>query len=132
MNEQKNKCIFIGNDNVNIDLIPNNQYETIEDPTLTKEMLRVVDESGEDYIYPKRFFKLIHNSVFEMAKDHTTIREIFNFKEALGDTISEKNESLYVKIFEISKQLQEDIKYIVCSKYWWENSWSYFSAFKHY
>lgn len=34
-------------------------YEVVDDPTAEKDdMIRVIDESGEDYLYPSRMFVL--------------------------------------------------------------------------
>jgi hypothetical protein len=35
-------------------------YVTLRDPTAEKHgLLRIIDESGEDYLYPKQFFRSI-------------------------------------------------------------------------
>ncbi|MDH2354919.1 hypothetical protein QCM80_30265 [Bradyrhizobium sp. SSUT112] len=35
-------------------------YEALRDPAAEKQgMLRILDESGEDYLYPKTLFRLI-------------------------------------------------------------------------
>lgn len=51
----KEKLNFIqkGND---IDLIPNKEYEVIN---IERDWYRIVDESGEDYIYPPELFEVI-------------------------------------------------------------------------
>ncbi len=39
------------------DLEPRKVYQVLEDPTAAEEAyLRVVDESGEDYLYPAEYF----------------------------------------------------------------------------
>ena len=42
------------------DLEPRKVYQVIEDPSDSEEgCLRVVDESGEDYLYPAKYFVAI-------------------------------------------------------------------------
>ncbi|MBM3833403.1 MAG: hypothetical protein FJ403_09045 [Verrucomicrobia bacterium] len=42
------------------DLIPRKVYEVLPDEAAaTKEFLRVIDESGEDYLYPAKLFVLL-------------------------------------------------------------------------
>jgi len=42
------------------DLEPRKVYQVIEDPSDSEEgYLRVVDESGEDYLYPAKYFVVI-------------------------------------------------------------------------
>ena len=42
------------------DLEPRKVYQVIEDPSDSEEgYLRVVDESGEDYLYPAKYFVAI-------------------------------------------------------------------------
>jgi len=42
------------------DLEPRKVYQAIPDPKAAKEgFIRVIDESGEDYLYPAEYFALI-------------------------------------------------------------------------
>ena len=43
-------------DNNDMDLIPGKVYDVIKE---TNRSLVVIDESGEDYAYPKNFFEVI-------------------------------------------------------------------------
>lgn len=48
-----------------------------------------------------------------------------NYMEALGDTIMEKNESVYVSLIqELRDKLGGVINYMVVSKDWWDDNWS--------
>ncbi|MDE6605108.1 MAG: hypothetical protein K2O31_07300 [Clostridia bacterium] len=53
----KTKMDYIVQNN-DMDLIPNKIYEIIEE---TERSYIVIDESGEDYAYPKSFFDLIED-----------------------------------------------------------------------
>ncbi len=49
--------ICVKNEGYNASLEPRKLYETIPDEEAEKHyQIRVVDESGEDYLYPKDFF----------------------------------------------------------------------------
>lgn len=43
-------------DNNDMDLIPNKEYEIIKE---TERSYILIDESGEDYAYPKSFFEIV-------------------------------------------------------------------------
>ena len=60
--------ICIQNDG-NEDLVPGKVYQVLEDDRAARaEYLRVVDESGEDYLYPTRYFvEIILPQVAERA-----------------------------------------------------------------
>lgn len=52
--------ICISNAGFRASLIPRRVYETIEDDAAKKRgMVRVVDESGEDYLFPESLFMSI-------------------------------------------------------------------------
>ena len=53
----KEKMDYIVKDN-DIDLIPNKEYEIIKE---TDRSYVVIDESGEDYAYPKSFFEIVED-----------------------------------------------------------------------
>ena len=52
----KEKMNFLSKDN-HIDLIEGKVYTILSEE---KGFFRVVDESGEDYLYPKSFFEIVH------------------------------------------------------------------------
>jgi hypothetical protein len=52
----KEKMNYLVEDN-DMDLTPNKIYDVIEE---TANDYRIVDDSGEDYIYPKSFFKVVN------------------------------------------------------------------------
>jgi hypothetical protein len=48
------------NNGGNDDLIPRKSYEVLPDPrAATDGLLRVIGESGEDYLYPKHLFTFV-------------------------------------------------------------------------
>ena len=50
-------AICVRNDNHPASLEPHKVYRVLPDPeAASHKMLRVVDESGEDYLYPDEFF----------------------------------------------------------------------------
>lgn len=53
----KEKMDYLVKDN-DMDLIPNKEYEVIKE---TERSYIVVDESGEDYAYPKSYFELMED-----------------------------------------------------------------------
>lgn len=49
--------VCLSNEGYPASLEPRKLYEWLDDPQAeSKEMLRIIDESGEDYLYPKAFF----------------------------------------------------------------------------
>lgn len=48
--------VCIRNEGYELDLEPLKIYEVVPDETLEREDIRVIDESGEDYIYPAGYF----------------------------------------------------------------------------
>ncbi len=57
MAEQKHFAVCIRNDEYEASLELRKIYEVIDDPDAsTHEMIRVVDEEGEDYLYPAAWF----------------------------------------------------------------------------
>jgi hypothetical protein len=48
--------VCINNNDYPADLLLHKIYRVIPDPDIEPEDIRVVDESGEDYIYPKSYF----------------------------------------------------------------------------
>lgn len=51
-----NFAVCVKNDGYELDLEPLKLYRVLPDETLEPEDMRVVDESGEDYIYPAEYF----------------------------------------------------------------------------
>jgi len=58
------KVRYIGNKhedfivkNNRIDLVPGKEYEVL---SIEREWYRVIDESGEDYLYPPDFFEIVN------------------------------------------------------------------------
>lgn len=51
-----NVVVCVRSDGYEIDLKPWRVYEVIPDESLGPDDLRVVDETGEDYIYPANYF----------------------------------------------------------------------------
>ena len=50
-------CVCIKNDNYQTSLEPRKIYEVLPDEqAFEKKLLRIVDESGEDYLYPEEYF----------------------------------------------------------------------------
>lgn len=43
--------------NNDIDLVPGKEYEVL---SIEREWYRVIDESGEDYLYPPDFFEIVN------------------------------------------------------------------------
>lgn len=48
--------VCINNEGYELDLEPLKIYEVVPDETLEREDIRVIDETGEDYIYPVAYF----------------------------------------------------------------------------
>ena len=48
--------VCVNNEGYEIDLLLTKRYEVVPDENLEPEDIRVIDESGEDYIYPASFF----------------------------------------------------------------------------
>ncbi len=56
----KDLVVCIRNNGYPVSLEPRKIYVALKDPVAEKRgMLRVVDESGEDYLYPKAMFRPI-------------------------------------------------------------------------
>jgi hypothetical protein len=54
---QRSMVVCISNLGYEVSLEPRKVYEVLRDPDATKHgQLRVVDESGEDYLYPQSHF----------------------------------------------------------------------------
>lgn len=58
------KVRYIGNKhedfivkNNRIDLVPGKEYDVL---SIEREWYRVIDESGEDYLYPPDFFEIVN------------------------------------------------------------------------
>ena len=55
MNTQRVTCI--NTEGYPASLVLNAVYDTLPDPDAAKhQLVRVIDESGEDYLYPKSYF----------------------------------------------------------------------------
>jgi hypothetical protein len=60
MAKTKQLVVCIDNDGYEVSLEKRKIYVALRDPTADKhDLLRVIDESGEDYLYPKTFFREI-------------------------------------------------------------------------
>jgi hypothetical protein len=58
--KSKQLVICINNDGYSVSLEKRKIYVALPDPVAEKHgQLRIVDESGEDYLYPKAFFRAI-------------------------------------------------------------------------
>jgi hypothetical protein len=58
--EAKQLVVCIGNEGYPASLERRKLYVTLRDPAAEKHgLLRVIDESGDDYLYPKKFFRPI-------------------------------------------------------------------------
>ena len=76
MAEQKHFAVCIRNEEYEASLELRKIYEVLEDPEAVKQqMIRVVDEEGEDYLYPQDWFlpiELPHNieeAILELTHD---------------------------------------------------------------
>jgi hypothetical protein len=50
--------VCVSNDDYPLDLARNRVYEVLADPSAERSgWIRVVDETGEDYLYPARLFR---------------------------------------------------------------------------
>jgi hypothetical protein len=50
--------VCVRNDDYELDLAVNGVYEVLPDPSAERSgWIRVVDETGEDYLYPEKFFR---------------------------------------------------------------------------
>jgi hypothetical protein len=50
--------VCIRNDDYETDLLVSKVYEVLPDPSAERSgWIRVVDETGEDYLYPEKFFQ---------------------------------------------------------------------------
>jgi len=55
--------IWVRNDEYPVSLEVRKLYQTIRDPdSESRQLLKVIDESGEDYLYPEDFFLPIESS----------------------------------------------------------------------
>ena len=58
---KSNFVICINNEGYEVSLEKGKVYQAKEDLTAKdREFIRIVDESGEDYLYPQEYFVLIH------------------------------------------------------------------------
>ena len=51
-----NVVICVRNEGYELDLKPLETYEVVPDKSLEPDDIRVIDETGEDYIYPASYF----------------------------------------------------------------------------
>jgi hypothetical protein len=57
---EKKFVICLQNKGYEVSLEPRKIYQVLQDPDAAKHrQLRVIDESGEDYLYPKSYFAAI-------------------------------------------------------------------------
>jgi hypothetical protein len=58
--QSKQLVVCVNNEGYSASLEKRKIYVTLRDPTAEKHgLFRIVDESGEDYLYPKAFFRPI-------------------------------------------------------------------------
>jgi hypothetical protein len=57
--QSKQLVICIENQGYSASLEKRKIYVALRDPAEKHRLLRVIDESGEDYLYPKAFFRVI-------------------------------------------------------------------------
>lgn len=55
-NSATNVVVCVRNEGYELDLKPMHVYEVVPDESLEPDDIRVIDESGEDYIYPTSNF----------------------------------------------------------------------------
>ncbi len=60
-------CVDNGAGYYEIDLASWNVYEAVPDNSLEEDQIRVIDESGEDYVYPASYF--VTAAELECARD---------------------------------------------------------------
>lgn len=65
--------VCLTNEGYEFDLKPNTIYEIIPDDSLEPEDIRVIDESGEDYIYPNDYFVRVKMSRRNTARFMTVL-----------------------------------------------------------
>jgi len=84
--------VCVSNDGYELDLEPRKVYEVVPDDTLEPNDIRVIDESGEDYVYPADYFSPIETFRGSVAANtpQTDIE-----REALG--FIEEHEPLLTK-----------------------------------
>lgn len=58
-----------------------------------------------------------------MMQEPKIIEIKHNFHDALADTISEKNEALYVALYYLKDSLGGEIKHMIVSKAFWNDNW---------
>jgi hypothetical protein len=63
-----NVVICVNNEGYEIELKPLHVYEVVPDESLESDDIRVIDETGEDYIYPSDYFV----SPYEIEHSHPT------------------------------------------------------------
>ena len=54
-----NIVICVRNEGYELDLKPWRIYEVVPDNSLEPDDIRVIDETGEDYIYPAKYFESV-------------------------------------------------------------------------
>lgn len=71
--KNQNFAICIFNEGLEASLLLNKVYEVIPDESASKnDLLKVIDESGEDYLFPKNYFVPI-----EVPSNFSKVSEIF-------------------------------------------------------
>jgi hypothetical protein len=64
-----NVVVCVRNEGYELDLKPLRVYEVVPDESLEPDDIRVIDETGEDYIYPASYFV----SVSEIARSRSVL-----------------------------------------------------------
>lgn len=62
-----NLAVCVENEGYELDLRPGLVYEVVPDESIEPDDVRVIDETGEDYIYPARFFDLADYETLEIV-----------------------------------------------------------------
>lgn len=61
-----NLIICVSNEGYELDLELGQVYERVPDESLEADDLRVIDETGEDYIYPANYFLTSDDEILEI------------------------------------------------------------------
>lgn len=62
-----NLVICVSNEGYGLDLVLGKVYERVPDENLEADDLRVIDETGEDYIYPDSYFVYSDDEMLEIV-----------------------------------------------------------------
>ena len=68
-----NVVICVRNEGYELDLKLWGVYEVVPDESLEPDDIRVIDETGEDYIYPASYFVSFSEIVSEIARSRSVL-----------------------------------------------------------